>query len=60
MPLTAAERQRVDQAERAAAADGSNKLVVRAPSNNQKLGPFTVVCTIINRAIGRFCPVDLS
>lgn len=54
MPLTELEKKRVEKAENAAAVKGSNKLLVRAPVSAQKLGPFSVACTIWNRTIGRF------
>lgn len=53
MPLTESEKRRVEKAENIAAAKGSNKLLVRAPDSGQKLGPFSVACTILNRTIGR-------
>lgn len=52
MPLEADDQQRVDEAIAEAGADGSTKLLVRDASETQKLGPFTVACTILNRTIG--------
>ena len=53
MPLTAADQKRVDEAEADAAAAGNAKLIVRVPSEGQKLGTLTVICLIINRTIGK-------
>ncbi|KAL8813032.1 MAG: hypothetical protein Q9223_007147 [Gallowayella weberi] len=52
MPLTAADQQRVDEAEADAEAAGSSKLLVRSPPDTQKLGSITVMGLIINRTIG--------
>ena len=52
MVLEADDQQRVDEAVREAAAEGSTKLLVRDPDESQKLGPITVACTIFNRTIG--------
>ena len=52
MPLTEADQRRVDEAEAEARAAGSSKLLVRNPSDAQKLGSMTVMCLIINRTIG--------
>ncbi|MCJ1462469.1 hypothetical protein MMC07_001071 [Pseudocyphellaria aurata] len=52
MPLSEEDQQRVDEAEKEASAPGSNKLLVRDPTDPQKLGPFTVTCLILNRMIG--------
>ncbi|KAL8980956.1 MAG: hypothetical protein Q9177_005728 [Variospora cf. flavescens] len=41
MPLTAADQRRVDEAEAEAEAAGPTKLVVRSPTETQKLGSFT-------------------
>ena len=50
MPYEADDQQRVDDAIREA--EGSTKLLIRDPTESQKLGPFTVMCTIWNRTIG--------
>lgn len=55
MPLAKDDQQRVDEAEKEASAPGSNKLLVRDPTDSQKLGPFTVTCLILNRMIGESC-----
>lgn len=52
MPLEADDQQRVDEATAEAGADGSTKLLVRDATESQKLGPVTVICTILNRTIG--------
>lgn len=52
MPLAEDDQLRVEQAEREAAAAGSSKLLVRDPTESQKLGPFTVICVVLNRMIG--------
>lgn len=52
MPLAADDQQRVDEAEEEANAPHSNKLLVRDPTDSQKLSPFSVVCLILNRMIG--------
>lgn len=52
MPLAKDDQQRVDEAENEANEPNSNKLLVRDPIDSQKLGPFTVICTILNRSIG--------
>lgn len=52
MVLEADDQQRVDDAIREAASKGSTKLLVRDPDESQKLGPLTVICTILNRTIG--------
>lgn len=31
-----------------------SQLVVRQPPERQKLGPFTIVCFIINRTVGQY------
>ncbi|KAL8663323.1 MAG: hypothetical protein Q9202_003959 [Teloschistes flavicans] len=51
MPLTPEDQLRVDQAEREVAAQGPAKLLSRDATEAQKLGPFTVACTILNRTI---------
>lgn len=53
MPLEADDQQRVDEAIAEAGVDGSTKLLVRDVTEYQKLGPITVICTILNRTIGR-------
>lgn len=52
MPLNAADQRRVDEAEAAAEAAGSTKLLVRSPDDTEKLGSLTVMCLILNRTIG--------
>ena len=47
------DQQRVDQAKEEVGADKSGtRLLVLNASQKQKLGFWTVVCTVINRAIG--------
>ena len=47
------DQQRVDQAREEVGADKSGtRLLVLNASQKQKLGFWTVVCTVINRAIG--------
>ncbi|KAL8816447.1 MAG: hypothetical protein Q9223_004542, partial [Gallowayella weberi] len=53
MPLEADDQARVDDAIRESGAEASgNRVLVLNPSDSQKLGPFTVICTILNRTIG--------
>ncbi|KAL8933025.1 MAG: hypothetical protein Q9211_006005 [Gyalolechia sp. 1 TL-2023] len=52
MPFTPEDQVRVDEAEREARAAGSAKLLSKDTSESQKLGPFSVACTVWNRAIG--------
>lgn len=52
MPLTEAEKARVQRAENAAASEGTNKFLVRAPDTRHKLGAFSIACIVLNRAIG--------
>ena len=52
MPLAEDDQLRVEQAEREAAIVGSSKLLVRDPTESQKLSPFTVICVVLNRMIG--------
>ncbi len=54
MPLEADDQQRVDDAIAEAGAEGSTKLLVRDTTEYQKLGPITVICSILNRTIGKF------
>ncbi|KAL8717385.1 MAG: hypothetical protein Q9225_005366 [Loekoesia sp. 1 TL-2023] len=54
MPLTPEDQLRVDEAEREAAAAGSAKFLSKDASESQKLGPFSVACTVLNRTIGIF------
>lgn len=56
MPLAEDDQLRVDQAENQANEPNSNILLVHDPIDSQKLGPFSVICTILNRSIGEFCP----
>ena len=56
------DQQRVDQANEEMGADKSGtRLLVLNASQKQKLGFWTVVCTVINRAIGTrlYCPYPL-
>lgn len=53
MPLTEADQRRVEEAEAEAEASSSTKLLVRSPSDAQKLGSITVMCLILNRTIGK-------
>ena len=53
MPLEADDQARVDEAIREAGADPSeSKVLVLNAADSQKLGPFSVICTILNRTIG--------
>ncbi|KAL8735934.1 MAG: hypothetical protein Q9166_000496 [cf. Caloplaca sp. 2 TL-2023] len=53
MPLEADDQARVDVAIRESGADPSgNRVLILNASDSQKLGPFTVICTILNRTIG--------
>ena len=53
MPLEADDQKKVDEAIQEIGADPSgNKVLVLNATKSQKLGPFTVACTIINRTIG--------
>lgn len=52
MPLSKDDQLRVEEAEREAAIVGSTKLLVRDPTEHQKLSPFTVICIVLNRMIG--------
>ena len=52
MPLTPEDQLRVEAAEREAAVAGSARFISRDASESQKLGPFSVACTILNRTIG--------
>ena len=54
MPFEADDQQRIDEAIAEAEADGSTKLLVRDATEHQKLGPLTVICTILNRTIGDY------
>ena len=55
MPLEADDQKRVDDAIREMGADASgNKVLVLNATESQKLGPFTVACTILNRTIGMY------
>ena len=53
MPLEADDQKKVDDAIQGIGADptGTKVLVLNA-AESQKLGPFTVACTILNRTIG--------
>ena len=52
MPLSKDDQLRVEEAEREAAIEGSAKLLVRDPTEHQKLSPFTIICVVLNRMIG--------
>lgn len=52
MPLSKDDQLRVEEAEKEAAIEGSSKLLVRDPTEHQKLSPFTVICVVLNRMIG--------
>ncbi|KAL8691465.1 MAG: hypothetical protein Q9218_003309 [Villophora microphyllina] len=53
MPLEADDQARVDEAIRESGANPSDdRVLVRNASDSQKLGPGTVICTILNRTIG--------
>lgn len=52
MPLSKDDQLRVEEAEKEAAIVGSTKLLVRDPTELQKLSPFTVICIVLNRMIG--------
>jgi hypothetical protein len=52
MPLAEDDQRRVNEAEAEAAMAGATKLLVRDPTESQKLSPFTVVCIVANRMIG--------
>ncbi|KAL8661586.1 MAG: hypothetical protein Q9202_005472 [Teloschistes flavicans] len=53
MPLEADDQARVDEAIRESGADPSDdRVLVRSTPDSQKLGPGTVMCTILNRTIG--------
>ena len=54
MPLEADDQQRVDEAIAETGAEGSTKLLVHKVTEHQKLGPVTVICTILNRTIGNY------
>ena len=54
MPLEADDRQKVNDAIQEIGADSSGtKVLVLSAAESQKLGPFTVGCTILNRTIGK-------
>ena len=52
MPLSKDDQLRIEEAEKEAAIEGSTKLLVRDPTEHQKLSPFTVICVVLNRMIG--------
>ncbi|KAL8928810.1 MAG: hypothetical protein Q9208_001588 [Pyrenodesmia sp. 3 TL-2023] len=53
MPLEADDQARVDEAIRESGSDATgNRILVLNPADSQKLGPGTVICTILNRVIG--------
>ena len=53
MPLTEDDQARVDAAIRDIGEDpNESRLLVLSASESQKLGPFSVACTILNRTIG--------
>ncbi|KAL8715355.1 MAG: hypothetical protein Q9220_000688 [cf. Caloplaca sp. 1 TL-2023] len=53
MPLEADDQARVDEAIRDSGADPTaNRVLVLNAADSQKLGPGTVICTMLNRTIG--------
>ncbi|KAL8898588.1 MAG: hypothetical protein Q9207_006621 [Kuettlingeria erythrocarpa] len=57
MPLEADDQARVDEAIRESGTDPSgHRVLVLNASDSQKLGPGTVICTILNRTIGSHIP----
>ena len=58
MPLEADDQQRIDDAIADAGAEDSTKLFIRDASEYQKLGPVTVICTILNGTIGMNFPAS--
>ncbi|KAL8757213.1 MAG: hypothetical protein Q9184_004273 [Pyrenodesmia sp. 2 TL-2023] len=53
MPLEADDQARVDEAIRESRTDSTgHRILVLNPADSQKLGPGTVICTILNRTIG--------
>ena len=53
MPLEADDQKKVDDAIQEIGADSTGtKVLVLNATESQKLGPFTVACTILNRTIG--------
>ena len=53
MPLEADDQKKVDDALREIGADSTGtKVLVLNAAESQRLGPFTVACTILNRTIG--------
>ena len=53
MPLEADDQKKVDDAIQGTGADSTGtKVLVLNAAESQKLGPFTVACTILNRTIG--------
>lgn len=53
MPLEADDQARVDEAIRESGSDPTgHRILVLDPADSQKLGPGTVICTILNRIIG--------
>ena len=55
MPLEADDQARVDDAIRESQADpNANRVLVLDTEDSQKLGPFTVICTMWNRTIGHY------
>ena len=53
MPLEADDQKKVDEAFQEIGADSTGtKVLVLNAAQSQKLGPFTVACTILNRTIG--------
>ena len=52
MLLEADDQARIDKLKSEADANGDTRRFVRNVSESQKLGPWTVICMIINRTIG--------
>lgn len=53
MPLDDEDRKRVVEAKRKGEADATGtRILVLNAAEGQKLGPFSVACTILNRTIG--------
>ena len=60
MPLEEDDQKRVDQAMDEVGADNSGtRLLVLNASQTQKLGFWTVFCTVVNRAVGAKPPILL-
>ena len=60
MPLEEDDQKRVDQAMDEVGADNSGtRLLVLNASQTQKLGFWTVFCTVVNRSVGTKLPILL-